>query len=77
MMSTVWCQVIELSDVLVHIVGPLLHIQELPQVVVHGSYWKVVPVECFAELISRHLVIVLHSGSIHGPPSTYGTTELL
>jgi hypothetical protein len=33
--------------------------------------------ECFAELIPRHLVIVLNSGSIRVPPSTHGTTELL
>jgi hypothetical protein len=44
---------------------------------VHSSRWKVVPTEYFAELIPLHLVIVLNSGSIRGPPSTCGTTELL
>jgi hypothetical protein len=33
--------------------------------------------ECFAELIPHHLVIVLNSGGIRGPPGTCGPMELL
>jgi hypothetical protein len=77
MMSITLCQVIELYDVLVHIVGPLLQIQELLQVAVHDFCWKVVHVEHFVELIPRHLVIALNSRSICGPSSTCETTYLL
>jgi hypothetical protein len=48
-----------------------------PQLVMHSSYWNVALVECCAELIAQHLVIVLNSSGIRGPPSTCGPTKLL
>jgi hypothetical protein len=44
---------------------------------VYGSRLNVVLVECYAELIPDHLVIVLNSCGICGPPHTYGRSELL
>jgi hypothetical protein len=44
---------------------------------VYCSYWNVVLVECCAELIPRHSVTILNSGSMHGPPRTCGPTKML
>jgi hypothetical protein len=45
--------------------------------VVHDACWNVVLVKQHAELIPRHLMVVLKSGGIRGPPGTCEPTELL
>jgi hypothetical protein len=51
MMSTILCQVVEPSDVLIHTVSSLLKIQEFPPLAVHDAYWHVELAEYRAEVI--------------------------
>jgi hypothetical protein len=51
MMSTILCQVVEPSDVLIHTVSSLLKIQEFPPLAVHDAYWHVALAEYRAEVI--------------------------
>jgi hypothetical protein len=51
--------------------------QELLKLVSHETHGYVVLTEGLAELVPRHLVVVVKSGGEVSPPSTGGPTNLL
>jgi hypothetical protein len=77
MMSIVLCQVIELLAVFIDVVGPLLQIHELLLLVVHETHRIVVPMEYYAELCPRDLVVVLKSSYLSGPSGSGRASKLL
>jgi hypothetical protein len=77
MMSIVLCQVIELLVVFIDVVGPLLQIHKLLLLVVHETHRIVVPMEYYAELCPRDLVVVLKSSYLSGPSGSGRASKLL
>jgi hypothetical protein len=45
--------------------------------VVHETRWNVMPVKCYAELSPWDLVVVLKSGGVSSPRSSYKASRLL